>query len=212
MECDICSRRDVEHVGMHCTVCAQTAIYAIRIETARLLLEKEELGRKVEQSISIPLLSNTTDDVKNLAQGWQSETRRTQLQVIKDKLETKQADKAAAQTEIAQLRDQVEQKRTQVAQRRKDLEIITQRVPDRQRNAIDRVDQITKRGMRSFDNISSSSVETRAFLCKEAASLLRVKQKKVKDRAGQIHERYWLAGHLVPDLRYVHSTLYDEFV
>ena len=191
---------------MHCTVCARTAVYPIRLDIAKVLLEKEDLGRKVEQSASSSIPNNTSDEVRALAQGWRSEMRRTDLHALRQKVEAQDIAGASSRSEVLQLRDAIEQKRASLAQRGKDLDITERSLLPRRQTLMDKLSQIAKRGTKSFDSIHNSSADTRAFLCREAASLLGLRQKKVRDKTGNIHERFLVAGHIIPDLRFIHST------
>ena len=204
MECDICSRKDGAQVGMHCTVCARTAIYGLRLDNARLLIEKEALSRKFEQATTTTLPHN---ELRVLSRTWQAELRKVKLQTVKDQIEAYESARASSRAEISQLRGEVEQKRARIAQRKKDLEVVKQQVPPRRQTMLGKLNQIGNRGLRSFDNISNSTVETRAFLCREAATLLGLKYQKVKDDDGRLQGQFQIAGHAIPDLRNIHSKL-----
>ncbi len=205
MECDICCRKNVAQVGMHCTVCARTAIYGLRLESARLLLEKESLSRKLERVTSRDLSSDASNELKLLSRTWQAELRKTNLQAVKDRIKTSESVREASKAEILCLREEVEQKRFGLAQRKKELEIVKQQVPARQQSLVDKLNEIGSRGIRSFDKINTTTIETRAFLCREAATLLGLKYQKVKGDDGRLHGCFRIAGHVIPDLRYIHS-------
>ena len=205
MECDICNRKDVAQIGVHCTVCARTAIYALRIEVARLLLDRESLSRKIELATSEPLLGSALDDIKVLTHSWQSEIRKTKLQAVKERTERQRSEISSAKDTVLKLREDIIQKRARLAQRKTDIETVAQQVPTRRQNIVDKLNKIGNRGMRSFEYINTSSIDTRAFLCREAANLLGMKHQKVKDEAGHVYRRVLIAEHAVPDLRYTHS-------
>ena len=205
MECDICNRRDGAQIGMHCTVCARTAIYGLRIEHARLLLEKETLSRKFEQATITSLSHNASNEPGVLSRAWHAEFGKVKSQAVKDQVEAYESASASCRAEISQLREEVESKRAGIAQRRKDLKAVKQQVPSRRETIVGKLNQIGNKGLRSFDNINKSTIETRAFLCREAATLLGLKCQKVKDDSGRLQERFQIAGHAIPDLRYIHS-------
>jgi Vacuolar sorting 38 and autophagy-related subunit 14 len=206
MECNICSRNDVAQVGMHCIVCARTAIYGLRLEAARLLLEKETLNAKIEKITSDTVSSNTSDDIKALSHGWRSELRKTNALAIKERIEEQKIHITSCKQQVSKLREELDQRRARVAQRNKDLEIIVENAPSRQHILTDKLKDIGKKGLRSFDSINSTSIETRAFLCREAANLLGMKHQRVK-KAGQVRERFVIARHVISDLRSISSML-----
>lgn len=203
MECDLCNRRDTPKVGLHCPVCSRTALYPIRLETARLLLEKGVLNEKIEQIISGQPLKEGSEDGQALSRAWNSESRKMHLQAIKERVETQKSELSNSQAEIRKLRDEIEQKRITLAQGKKSLEIIQQRLPTRQHQLIEKLNQIGNRGVRSFDSIHNSSVETRAFLCREVANLLGLSYQKRVD-AERIRHYFLIAGHAIPNLRSLH--------
>ena len=207
MECDICHRKDVAQVGMHCTVCARTTIYGLRIESARSLLEKESLARKVEQITSTPLPKDASDELRALSRTWRSEARKSNLQAAKQRVETLQSGKADSQAEVLQLRKEIDEKRAGLALRRKDLEITEGQVPSRRQSLVDKLNQIGNRGIKSFNNMNNSTIETRAFLCREAANLLGLRYQKLNNEEGRTNGRSLIGGHVIPDLRYIHSML-----
>lgn len=205
MECGICSRKDGAQVGMHCTVCARTAIYGLRLEHARLLLEKETLSRKFEQATTTTLPHNASNEPGVLSRAWQAELRKMKSQAVEDQVEAYEFARASSRAEISQLRQQVEQKRAGIAQRKKDLKAVKQQVPSRRETIVSKLNQIGNKGLRSFDNINKSTIDTRAFLCREAATLLGLRYQKVEGDKGRLQERFQIAGHGIPDLRYIHS-------
>ena len=205
MECDICDRNDLAQVGIHCTVCARTSIYNTRLDNARLLLEKETLGHKIELATSILVPHNAADEIKFLNRAWRLEVSNSNIQAVKQRIEISLTDRATFKEEMTKLREDLELRRAGLAQRRKGLEIIKQQVPSRQKTLTDKLSQIGSRGNKSFDNINNSTTDTRAFLCREAATLLGLRFLKVKDEEGGAHGRYLIAGHIIPDLRHIHS-------
>jgi chromosome segregation ATPase len=209
MECEICSRKDVSNVGMHCTVCARTSIYALRLEAARLLLEKERLGQSIEKSTSQTPPTNGAVDAKAIQRGWRSELLQGKHHMLKQKIENMQLSTNNLREEILTMRKELVQKRTALAQRRSSLQTITESVPERRRQLFDKLKQIGRRGTRSFDTINTSSVDSRAFLCREAAALLGLRQRRVRDELGHIHEQFFLANHLLKDLRQIYSNHCD---
>jgi hypothetical protein len=206
MECDICSRTDLDKVGAHCPVCARTAVYPLRLEAARALLEKEGLGAKVEQATADLLPNNATNEARSLARAWKLETSKSHSLTLKEGLEVKKADTSDLRETIDKMRTGIEGRRAATSQRKSEIDLIKQHIPTRQHALLSKHNQLGEKGVKSFDSIHDRSVHTRAFLCREAASLLRFRSQKV-NRDGKIRQYFAIAGHTIPNLRYIHRTL-----
>jgi hypothetical protein len=206
MECDICSRSDLDEVGAHCPVCARTAVYPLRLEAARTLLEKEGLGTKVELATTdIPTI-DATNEIQSLARAWKLETSKSHSLTLKESLEVKKADTSDLRESIDKMRADIIKRRAATNQRKSEIGLIKEHVPGRQHSSLSKYNQMGEKGLKSFDSIHDRSVHTRAFLCREAASLLRFRSQRV-NKDGKIRQYFTIAGHTVPNLRYIHRML-----
>src|SRR6267378_4115154 len=52
MSCHVCSRAHSPRLSFYCTTCARNQLYQLRLENARLGLEKEALGRQIESAVA----------------------------------------------------------------------------------------------------------------------------------------------------------------
>jgi hypothetical protein len=199
MECDICERSgvDLSQVGLHCPMCARTALYIPRLEHGRVLLEKATLASKFE---NITNGAETTDHNRRLAKSWRTELTRVTASDVRENIEASQASIASLRDDISQLRRELSERRAKLAADRAALKTARGSTAGADKGQTDRRKDAMSKGLKNFDAIHEVSVETRAYLCREAASLLRLRQRKRRSGAGS-QEYYAIAGWQIPDLR-----------
>jgi hypothetical protein len=199
MECDICDRSGTSllNTGLHCPSCARSTLYLPRLEHARMLLEKAALNTKFDD---ITKGADNLDHSLRLAKSWKTEIARAKANDVRETLQQSEASIASVKENITGLRKELAQRRTKLDTGRATLKHAKGAVAGHDKGQMDRRKDAMAKGTKSFDTIHEASVETRAYLCREAASLLRLRQRKRRTNDGA-HEYYAIAGWQVPDLR-----------
>lgn len=199
MECDVCARSgsDLSDIGLYCTSCARAALYTPRLELGRVLLEKASLNSKFDD---ITNDSNTLEHSRRLAKSWRTEVSRTRGGDTRDNLQQNQASIISTKDEIVSMRDEIAKTKAELESRRAALKTVRGSLAGQEKGQTDRLGEVMAKGLKNFNAIHDASVETRAYLCREAATLLRLRQRKTR-KNDQIREHYLIAGWQIPDLR-----------
>lgn len=203
MECDICLRVPEEVPDFLCASCARTAAYLPRLEHAQILLEKVTLSSKVEQSISNDQASSnssTLDQTANIRKVWHNELKHVQINEIKQTLEQSKATRDRIHVECKDLRDQIAELKAKIAEKRRNMVTIKSKLPQGRESHLSSLAAANSSTTSSFTRLQQRSTSNRATLCREAAFLMRLRQRRrQKDALGK--DQYSIAGLTLPDLR-----------
>jgi chromosome segregation ATPase len=212
MQCGICSRRYVSKLPFNCTTCARNALYELRLENASVLVDKEALGRQVEASISLnssidtgragadvveqslPRNSNRMDIEQATAQKEESLER---IQEIQNQANILRKDIESSRAHIAKLK-------ASLAHRRSDYDSITHNLAARRATTLDSVEKSIRRIDHRWNTLHTRTAEARVFLCREAANLYGLKQRR-RRKGGVVREDYTICGVTIVDLRDLNS-------
>ncbi|KAF1999497.1 hypothetical protein P154DRAFT_493602 [Amniculicola lignicola CBS 123094] len=200
MECDICGKKG--DVPAHCITCARSAIEVPRIELAKVLIERDAIGKHVQaviqgsedkasQHVSLKdsrggFLVDRHECTKNIDLGRiKAETFEHEERI---RLITDQADLLRKQMEAT--RRELEEKRRNNARRKSDMSSATYGIESRRANELDKVQQNVKRMDYKSDKVHHETMERRTAMCTTAARLagLRITRRRTKD--GGIKEVY----------------------
>lgn len=206
MECDICCRKSTADLELFCLACARSSIYAIRLEFAKVLLAKEQLALKVETNV-VPSAENEARDDPKLV--WRSEIEKAHKEDTDSRTQQTLDHVGKLQEELDQARKDISVRRAHLESRKADLEAIGARIHSQRSQNVTKVVETTKRGKLSLNALHDRSVETRAFLCREAAVLLGLKQRK-KRKSDSIIDQYYLGGLPIVDLKECYSTSFNN--
>ncbi|KAH8899361.1 hypothetical protein GQ53DRAFT_741482 [Thozetella sp. PMI_491] len=195
MNCSICRRQhSAQKLPFLCAVDARNVLYDGRVETARALLETEELERQVNEALSLSDPAGATSKPPSAARA-RLERLRSEEAAARDRTQQimAQADKLRAEVEAA--RKEIREKKESIEKRKEELATVSDGITGRRSRQLDdtqRAIQVTKyKWARSADTMAA----TRAFLCEEAARLYGLRQIK-KGNA----RRYELGGIEIADL------------
>ena len=203
MECDICSRKDVANVGMFCLSCARTSLYPLRLEAARILLEKDSLGKNIAAATSA---NEGSVESRKLRKRWQAEMIKATSLEIEEKIENQRTQISTLRSQISELRARVTEDRGYSHDRRSHLEAIKSNVPSRQQHHLEDLSSAKNRGVSSLDTLSYRSNAIKTPLCIETAKLLRFRRSREKV-GEQVRDQYWISGFPIPDLRSINGLL-----
>ncbi|CAG8301695.1 unnamed protein product [Penicillium salamii] len=214
MSCSICSRAPHPHLPFHCSTCARSQLYQLRVEGTRVLLEKEALGKQIETVVtqdrgqeeqSSQQQSLSTDN--NLSPRWalqatnshyaESLARRESLTL---QLEYLRAESQAKKSEIAQRKEKL-------ARRRSDAETARYQISEREAGALAGVQNTSKRVEHVWHNLHNKTAESRIYLCREVANLYGLRKVTKK---GQDRDSYVLGGDHVVDLREMNGLSQEQ--
>lgn len=208
MTCHICSRAPSSRLPFYCPTCARNQLYQLRVENARVLLEKESIGQQVEDAIAHGSShEQTVEPDKQPLRLQDDASRRWALQVAT----TRQAESAtrtkALNERIKALKSEIKDKQTEVSQQkavlsrqRSDAESAKYQLAEREAATLAGVQNNTKRTDHLWHSLHSKTAEARIYLCREAANLYGLQQ-MIKEKDGRPRESYVIGGVPLLDLR-----------
>ncbi|KAI9884199.1 MAG: hypothetical protein M1823_004015 [Watsoniomyces obsoletus] len=212
MECTICSRSAGGKLPFHCPACARHSLYELRVEHARHLLARESSSRKVEDVISRepgPALGGdgqqrrvTSTEIATRWDVYRASMHRQEAELhtreIQVQADTLRKDIEEARMELATLK-------AAVARRWTDYASVTHNLSSRRRGTLESVDKTTKRTSYRADQQHQKTAESRVFLCREAAKLYGLRQRRRKRGEG-MKDEYVIGGLGIVDLKDLNSA------
>lgn len=211
MSCHVCSRPSSSRLPFYCSTCARNQLYQLRVDNARILLEKEAIGRQIETA----LIGENDDDKRRRddmpAQLEQKRCRRLALQAAHTKEAQCSARTKAILDHIEFLKSEIKEKKGDIvrrkaalAQRQSDAESAKHQLPERRSAMLTSIQNSTKRTEHLWHALHNKTAESRIFLCREAANLYGLRQ-KVRKKNGETRESYVIGGVTIVDLRDMNS-------
>ena len=210
MQCDICHRSVSTRLPFNCTICARDALYQSRIQHAQTLLQSESLGQEVERSTAgLPkpakLSPHSANPKAEANLAWATQ------RAVAD--QTESADKARLiYNHIGALREETQKIKTDIAarkakllKRRAEFESAKRELSQSQATAVEPVEKGIRRTEHRWDIMHEKTAESRSFLCREAALLYGLQQRKRK-KGGLGRDVYFIGGVPIADLRDLNST------
>ncbi|KAK4550019.1 hypothetical protein LTR36_002986 [Oleoguttula mirabilis] len=214
MECGICSGAYNSRRKPICVSCIQATLYGPRIQQASALLDREKQHTHAEAVVrpgNDGVIASLPEDAD-----WDAITAGVKKHSLARSREEQQAVDARVDditNKAAELRREIEDykayvakqkdvhatRRHEVAEERKQLEKHKQLVLDPVRSAIRKAHQ-------RLEKVHHRTVDARALLCYEAASLSGLQRRKGEDGKSE----YWLGGVAVPDLRALNGKLQEN--
>ena len=208
--CDICLRPCNSRLPFNCTGCARNVLYEPRIRLAETLLENEAAGQEIERSIGA---------IKSV-DGKEFSTSKAKSQEINPvwALEQIHAEEAASKERTQQAVDhaqflrqendkkiaEVAERKSKLLRRRAELKSATDELSQRKAATIEPMEKTIKHLEHRWDAMHTKTMEARVFLCREAAQLYGLQQRKRKgDRPGR--DIYVIGGMPIADLRDLNS-------
>ncbi|KAL4888121.1 UV radiation resistance protein and autophagy-related subunit 14-domain-containing protein, partial [Aspergillus ambiguus] len=208
MSCHVCAQAPSSRTRYFCPTCARNQLYQLRLQHATVLLEKESIGKQIEDASTSGNPSRTPE---------RSATNRIESQEVNPNiliLQTITNEKAKSSARITLLAKQIESLRLEIkdkqldisqrrlvsAQRRSDAESATYQIAEREATTLAGIQNSTKRTDHLWHSLHSKTAEDRIFLCREAANIYGLRQ-KTKKKEGQIKEIHTIGGVPIIDLR-----------
>jgi Vacuolar sorting 38 and autophagy-related subunit 14 len=206
MSCHVCSRAHSSRLSFYCSTCARNQLYQLRLENARLGLEKEALGRQIESAVASERTqckgseAEVADDSEQKQPTWAVHVAQTEgaLSLTRSKATITHMD--MLKSEIKEKRSDISRRRTTLAQRRSDAESANYQLTERQTATLTGVQNNIKRTEHLWHALHNKTAESRVFLCREAASVYGLRQ-KLRKKNGEVRASYVIGGVTILDLR-----------
>jgi len=209
MECDICQRPPDKSLDFFCTACARNVVYVPRLEHARVLLEKNVLKTKVEEAVNTERhgRNDAPDSPHTNTDGviWQKEWKQVQANESNRRVARIKDEQESVKQEAAGLKAQIEELKAKITEKRRVLDTIQSKVPQRWKEDLSQTNIANSKALSSLLQTQHKSVGSRATLCREAASLMRLRQRR-RQRDAPGREQYSIAGLTLPDLREISNV------
>ncbi|RAL01506.1 Atg14 domain-containing protein [Aspergillus ibericus CBS 121593] len=209
MSCHTCFRAPASRIRFFCPTCARNQLYQLRVENARILLEKQSIAEQIETTVTLGTAQaeqSRKHDV-NPVSCEDGLSREWSLQIIaKEQAESSTRMKSVSD-QIENLMSEINDKRLDISQRRlalarqnSDSESAQYLLCEREAAMLAGIQNNTKRTDHLWHSLHSKTAEARIFLCREAANLYGL-QRKTKNKDGAPQETYTIGGVDIIDLR-----------
>ncbi|KAL3494204.1 UV radiation resistance protein and autophagy-related subunit 14-domain-containing protein [Aspergillus germanicus] len=216
MSCDICARAHTSRLRLSCSTCARNSLYQLRLESASVLLEKENLGQQIEDAVAYKSNAEKlpTELGKHDAVSENGSSKLWTLQSIGNMQAQSAGRTKMLATQIQSLRSEIQnrnvdisRRRLELARRRSDSESAKYQLAERETGALTSIQNNHKRTDHLWNSLHTKTAEARIFLCREVASLYGLRQ-KVRKRDNGLKESYMIGGVNIFDLRDLNGKLF----
>lgn len=204
MDCSICKKELTQETGPHCPSCARNTLYTVRLELARTLLEKEQLGRKVEAIVGPEPEQPLDEELAKLRAAWQSQLETVEVQQTHEENAELERQLLIKKKEVQLNKARAQELRRLIAEKKANLQLAREALAKGQKQS-DELREALAKGTADFNALHGKIVDAKAVLCREAASLMRLRHTKRKAKDGTIRDRYSIAGLPLPDLKDINS-------
>lgn len=206
MQCDICLRSSSSRLPFHCASCTRNIIYEPRTLLAQTLLDSEAAGKVVESSIAGgPTSGQSKAGTKVLesSPAWALKRAAADESATVKRTEGIMSHIDALREETERTRGDIAKRKASNLKRRSDLKSATL-AAQREAEALESVKRGVERMERRWDMLHTRTMESRVFLCREAAQLYGLQQ-RIRKKAGSVRDIYMIGGVPIPDLRDLNS-------
>jgi type IV secretory pathway VirB10-like protein len=210
--CPTCKRHLTEDVPANCANCVTNLLYNSRFELARVLLGKETLQKKVEAIVGPELETPLDEETAILRKAWQRQQENIEEQHLKEEEEDLQRELVLRKKEAEEKRAHAQALKENLEQRRANLLIAKDALARHSKKQQQELKDIGEKLKAQYDALHNRTVDTRAILCREAASLMKLSHLKKKAKDGTIQDRHYIAGLLLPDLKEINSKAGHKFL
>lgn len=212
MECDICHRSPSERLAFYCTICARNAVYETRIHIAQTLLENEAAGAAVERNIGArkPVVSHGKSSPQTKSREtstvWTMQRAHVDQAASKEETEHVLSHVEALRKETVAMKAEIARRKAILVKRKADLRSASEALAAREAATIEPLEKGVRRMEHRWDAMHAKTLESRVFLCREAAQLYGLQQRKTKKGATG-SASYFIGGIPIADLRDLDSEV-----
>ncbi|KIV85786.1 hypothetical protein PV11_01444 [Exophiala sideris] len=204
--CGICTKSLTQEDGPHCPSCVQNMLYGVRLELARVLMEKEQLGKKVEAITAEGEPDEPLDDeLQILRTAYHSQVDISELQQIIDETAEIERQTTIVKKEVELKKAKAKEMRENLDARKANLLAAKRAEKKGQQEKWEKLKEESAKLKAEHDAIHNKVIDAKATLCREAALLLGLRHSKKKTKEGTIRDRYFIAGLPLPDLKDINN-------
>jgi hypothetical protein len=194
MACDICQRgHDAKRLPFLCAVDARNQAYEGRIKHLQVLVENDSLRSRIHELLADPVPTSSEALEILRSQQMMAEDRTAQIVQAADKL----------RNEIKAARDEIKSKKEALSRRKSDLAAVSDGLKERRARQQQEVERSTQMLKFRWSQSAKDMVDTRIFLCDEAASVYGLKRLV---KRGNKNPEYQIGGLPVVDLVSMNCT------
>ncbi|EED16001.1 conserved hypothetical protein [Talaromyces stipitatus ATCC 10500] len=206
----------------YCPTCARSQLYMLRYENARVLLEKESIGKEIEAAVAgeadvqrrqqhqqqeiEPSADNNTPQGRKGNPKWDVQAAQTEQARSSDRTRTMRQCAETLRAEIEKRKVQARQMKSQLKQRRSDAESANFQLEERRAAPLANIQNGIKRTEHLWHSLHNKTAESRIFLCREAAYLYGLRQDVSRREGGRKSEKYYIGGVQIIHLRHLNGT------
>lgn len=128
-QCEVCQRVPSDRIGFYCHRCARNTLYEPRLKLAQRLLERELLGREIEEAAddkgsALTPTRNSNDARRSLSHN----SARSEYRIIAARTQIILDDSRYLQAEIEKMRSQFAETRASIVRRRRHIKAAAQEI------------------------------------------------------------------------------------
>jgi type IV secretory pathway VirB10-like protein len=180
-------------------------LYNCRFDLARVLLEKESFQKKVEAIVGAEPSEPLDEETARLRKAFQQQQANLEQQRKEEQGEEMRRVLVLRQKELEERKAHAAELKKNLAERRANLAKARDITNRRNKKLQQEAQEEGERLKAQYDALHNKIVDTRAILCREVATLLRLTHSKKKTKDGKIKDRHYIAGSLMPDLKDINS-------
>ncbi|OAP63450.1 hypothetical protein AYL99_02677 [Fonsecaea erecta] len=210
MDCPVCHEHLKESTSVNCANCVNNLLYNSRFDLARVLLEKESLGKKVEAIVGPEPEQPLDEETARLRKAWQRQQEKIEEQRVKEQEEDIRRELLIKQKELQEKKVHAQALRKNLEEQRANLAAAKQAQARNHKKKLAELKENGEKLKAQYDALHEKIIDTRAILCREAASLLRLHHSHRKTKDGTIKDRHYIAGLLLPDLKEINNMRCTE--
>ena len=209
MQCDLCQRSPNNRLPFSCTLCARSALYQPRVQLAQTLLQIEALAKEVERNVTgvaQPNKSTKSASTKapELNPTWAVQRAAAEQKASEEKTRHIYDHVQTLREEIQKAKAEITARRRALQRRRSDFASAHQELSQSRLHSVEDVEKGIRRTEYRWDALHNKTAESRIFLCREAALLYGLQQRKRK-KGGLGRDVYVIGGVPIADLRDLNS-------
>ncbi|EEH33617.2 hypothetical protein PAAG_04667 [Paracoccidioides lutzii Pb01] len=209
MSCHVCNRGPNTRLQLLCPTCSRNHLYPIRFDHAKVLLEKEALGKEIEAAVAVKDTGNIGFAENEQQDGSESQQHSSlwALQAAKSRSSQSAARTSTILNRIRALREEIREGKEKISHRkallklrRSDVGSATYQVDNRRASMLSTVQNNIKKTEHLWNSLHDKTAQSRVFLCREVANLYRLRQRS-RRKNGELVTVYTIGGVNIFDLR-----------
>ena len=188
-------------------------MYRPRIQLAQTLLQQQSLGKDIEQNTtsaskqSKPSVSKDAQSPQSqLNLSWIAQRASAEQTLSQERTDSALHHIQILREEIQKSKDDLTKRKARLHRRRSEFASARQELQQNQANGIGPVEKSIRRTEHKWDILHNRTAGSRLFLCREAALLYGLQQRKRK-KGGLGRDVYFIGGVPIADLRDLNSML-----